>query len=256
MKTERYAMQFRKSIWSLAIVSGLALTVFSCKKDEEETKTITVQEMAEVVSQAIASDGGGMVVQGYQGLALVVAAQGERKAGKTTDNCGIPHTTSVVGKNSDTATVYTYSYSYAWSYATSCVESTVTGYTLTAGGKSVYEGPRVSSSDSVTTSMNVSGLPEDSAFYQLSETYIREGNQVSKFNSKKSFKSKITIVSSNMKVKKGTTIIASGTATIKITGEVVNGDTFSKSGTFTFSGNEAGSLILDGDKYTVSWIKE
>ena len=79
MKTHRQSWHVRKIALSLALISGLALIVFSCKKDEDDG-VITSDEMAEAVVQSFSSQGGGLVVQTNAALSVVSAAN--------TDNTG------------------------------------------------------------------------------------------------------------------------------------------------------------------------
>lgn len=251
MKTRRV----RKTVLSLLMLSGLAIMVFSCKKDEDDG-VITSDEMAEAVSQSFSSSGGGLVVQTNTALSVVSAANGERKAGKLSDQCDIPYSKTLTSANSDTATYYTWSYGITWSWALACTEGVPTQYEFKAAGRALYDFPRMSSDDSVSNKIVVTGLSDDSTFYKASQTYIRTGTQQSKIGKMHKFTSTVTVTSTNMYINKSTLRIVSGTATVNIKGESSSGKSFALSGTLTFSGNDAASLVLNDTKYTVSWIKE
>lgn len=251
MKTRRV----RKTVLSLLMLSGLAMMVFSCKKDEDDG-VITSDEMAEAISQSFSSAGGGLVVQTNAALSVVSAANGERKAGKLSDECGISRSKTLTSANSDTATYYTWSYGITWSWELACAEETPVQYEFKASGRALYDFPRMSSDDSVNNKIVVTGLTDDSTFYKASQTYIRTGTQQSKFGAMHKFTSTVTVTSTDMYINKTTLRIVSGTATVNIKGESSSGKSFSLSGKLTFSGNDAASLTLNDTKYTVSWIKE
>lgn len=249
------SMKITKTLLSLA----LAATVFSCSKDDKEATpaALTSAEMAEAVSQAFTIQGGGLVSQTAVALNIVNAANTTAPAGRLADMCGSAFDTTFSGKNADTASVYTFNYGFKWNWSVSCEDATPSQVTFSYKGSNTYAGPRMSAEDSTSAKVQLIGLPADSAFYVMSQTYTRTGAQQSLTGSKKAFKSTITIITSNMKLNKTTGNIVSGTATVKIAGTFNNGgDVFSKSGTFTFSGNGSGSLVLDGEKYTVAWVNE
>ena len=131
-----------------------------------------------------------------------------------------------------------------------CTEQVPTQYEFKATGRALYDFPRMSSDDSVNNKIVVTGLSNDSTFYKVSQTYIRTGTQQSKIGKMHKFTSTVTVSSTNMYVNK-----TSGTATVNIKGESSSGKSFTLSGTLTFSGNDAASLVLNDTKYTVSWIR-
>lgn len=254
MKTRRQSWHVRKMALSLALISGLALVVFSCKKDEDDG-VITADEMAEAVSQTFSSQGGGLVVQTNAAVSVVSTLRAADSKGKLVDYCGYTDQKTLTSANSDTASYYIWSYGITWSYGLTCTEKVPTEFGFKSAGRALYDFPRMSSDDSVTNILTVTGLSEDSTFYKVNQTYTRTGTQQSKFGKMHKFTSTVKITSSNMKINKTTLKIVSGTATVNIKGESSGGKSFSLSGQLTFSGNDAASLVLNDTKYTVSWIR-
>ncbi|RFM30711.1 hypothetical protein [Chitinophaga silvisoli] len=253
MKTRRLSWHVRKMALSLAFISGLALIVFSCKKDEDDG-VITADEMAEAVVQSFSSEGGGLVIQTNAALSVVAAANTDN-TGKLADQCGVPYEKTRTSANADTASYYVWSYGITWTGMLTCTEQVPTQYEFKATGRALYDFPRMSSDDSVNNKIVVTGLSNDSTFYKVSQTYIRTGTQQSKIGKMHKFTSTVTVSSTNMYVNKTTLRITSGTATVNIKGESSSGKSFTLSGTLTFSGNDAASLVLNDTKYTVSWIR-
>ncbi|WP_343673862.1 hypothetical protein [Chitinophaga sp.] len=255
MKTGRKSWLVRKTALSLVVISGLALAVFSCKKDEDDG-VITSDEMAEAVSQSFSSEGGGLVVQTNAALSVVSLANSQRMAGgRLSDQCGLPYEKTRTSANADTATYYTWSYGITWNWTLTCTDTIPIQYDFKAAGRALYDFPRMTSDDSVNNKIVVTGLSADSTFYTASQTYIRTGTQQAKFGKMHKFTSTVTVTSTNMKVNKTTLKIVSGTAKVNIKGESSGGKTFTLSGTLTFSGNDAASLVMNDTKYTVSWIR-
>ena len=255
MKRERTALSLRKTAIALFVTAGMVLTVASCKKDNDSDNTISSDEMAVAVDQSVSSSSGGLVQQTISAATVVNIANSARMGAKFADQCGVQHDTTVTGSSSDTATIVTWSYAFNWGWLLTCTEQVPSVFTFNYKGHAIYDGPRMSSDDSAKATITVSALSGDSSYYRINQTYTRHGSQKSKIGEKHSFTSLITITATNLLVNKSTLKILSGTATVNISGEGSGGKSFSRSGTITFSGNESASLVLNGDKYTVSWIK-
>lgn len=255
MKTQRLSRQFRKMVYSLAFISGLALVVTSCKKDEDDG-TITSDEMAEAVAQTFSSQGGGLVVQTNTALSVVATVNSADSKAKFADYCGYTDSKKLTSASSDSAKYYIWSYGMSWTYGLTCIEKVPSQFDFQAAGKALYDFPRMSSEDSVVNKITVTGLSADSAFYKVTQTYNRVGTQQSKIGKMHKFTSTVFISSSNMKINKTTLRIVSGTATVNIKGESSGGKSFSLSGTLTFAGNDAATLVMNDTKYTVSWARE
>jgi hypothetical protein len=255
MKTRRLSWQVRKMVYSLALISGLALLVSSCKKDSDDG-TITSDEMAEAVVQTFSSQGGGLVIQTNTALSVVSTINAADSKAKFADYCGYTDSKTLTSANTDTAKYYIWSYGMTWNYGLTCIEKVPSQFDFQAVGRALYDFPRMSSDDSVSNKITVTGLSADTTFYTATQTYIRTGTQQSKFGKMHKFTSTVTITSTNMKINKTTLRIVSGTAKVNIKGESSSGKSFSLSGTLTFSGNDAASLVMNDTKYTVSWVKE
>lgn len=243
---------------SKAVLSvALALSVFSCKKDDKEgtPTTITPAEMADAVSQAFTTESAGFVAQTKVAFSIMTAAN--KAEGRLADLCKQSFDTTLTGKNADTAKVFAYGYNMKWNWAVSCSDAGPDQILFKYRGGTTYQGPRMTAEDTASATITLSGLQDTVQFYTMNQTYERSGYQQLLTGSKKAIKSTIKIISSNMKINKTTGLIVSGTATIKIEGSTnSSADLFSRSGSFTFSGNESGSLVMDDVKYTVAWVNE
>jgi hypothetical protein len=168
-------------------------------------------------------------------------------------SCGTESDTSISGHNAEGAAV-TYNYALSWGSLLTCSNMVPTQYQFNFSGKYSYDAPRISSDDSSMAQFTITGLEPASSQYIFNQTYTRDGSQVSKVRNKRSFSSKISIVSSNIVVDKSTQQIVSGTASVSISGAGSDGRSFSYSGTITFLGNKQATLVLgNGNTYTIQW---
>ncbi|SHN11580.1 hypothetical protein [Chitinophaga sp. CF418] len=250
MKRERNPfIRFTSTVFLLT-ATGIMLGMSSCKKDNDTSASVSEEEIAESISQSVATDGGGLVVQATA-TATAVNNAAARIGGKLSDQCGVPHTDVFSGSSAAGALV-TFSYSFSRNWLLTCNGTTPQQFEFNYKGKATYDAPRMSSDDSATAKIVVTNL--DSSYYLYNHQYTREGSQVSKIRNKRSFKSLIFISATDIKIDKSTLKIVSGTATATVSGEGADGHSFNYTGTVTFLGNQTATLVLgNGGTYTITW---
>ena len=223
-----------------------AVSFSACKKDSTTAATTTVTEAdaADAVTEAVTPASAGMVTQ--SATAVVIVNDNSLACGTATDS-------TISGQNISGAAV-TYNYLLAWNSLMTCTDNIPSSYTFNFTGKSNYDAPRISSADSTQASFSITGIEPGTTQYVFNASYIRNGSEVSKVREQRSFSSKITITSSNLTLDKTTGAILSGTATATISGAASGGANFSFSGTITFLGNQAATLVFaSGTPYDISW---
>jgi hypothetical protein len=229
---------FSKRILSLLIAS---LMLFSCNDDENVNASISEEEAAEVVAQAVIGTSGGETGQ----------IESAAKIAEDVVSCGVQKDSSISKSNLPGAAV-TYLLNLNWDYSLTCGENAV--FQSSFSGNTVYDAPRMSSNDQSTGSFTITDFGPTSATYTFNSSYVREGTQVSKVGSKRSFSSKTEITSANIKVDKGTRKILSGEAAVAISGSASTGERCSYSGTITFNGSQKATLkFQNGSTYSISW---
>lgn len=250
MKRERNPfIRFTSSAFLLT-ATGIILGMSSCSKDNDTSASVSEEEIAESISQSVATDGGGLVIQATA-TASAVNNAAARMGGKFSDECGVQHS-DVFSGSSAGGTAVTFSYSFSRNWLLTCNGTIPQQFEFNYKGKATYDAPRMSSDDSATAKILVTNL--DSNYYVYNHQYAREGSQVSKIRNKRSFKSLIAISSTDIRIDKSTLRIVSGTATATVSGEGSDGHSFSYSGTITFLGNQTATLVLgNGGTYTIAW---
>lgn len=224
------------------IVFVCMASITSCKKDAGSSSSTTVSEdeAAEAITEAVTPASGGMVDQVDNSIGITML--NAYPCGESFD--------SSINVTSPTGSAITYSFNLSWNWMLSCSKGT---FQFNFNGSSMYDAPRMSSNDSSEGSLTISGLDKGAA-YIVNTSYIRNGSQQSKILNRNSFTSNITITSENINVDKTTQEITSGTATVSISGASTSGRSFSYSGTITFNGNKNATLDLgNGNTYTISW---
>lgn len=231
----------------------LGLTVVAmlpaCKKSNSTgtgstADTVTTDDAANAVTQAVSPESAGMVAQTQTTVVII----------NTNDlDCGVEKDTAFSGQNATGAAV-TYSYSYSSSRLLTCSMSIPSTFQFNFSGKTNYSAAYIASSDSAAGQFSVTGLNAGAADYVFNTAYIRVGSQTSKVRNELTFTSTINIQSSNLTIDKSTQQIVSGTATVSIVGAASNGRSFNYSGNITFLGNKQATLVLgNGNSYSIIW---
>src|SRR5882724_7101911 len=95
----------RKFLMLLLITASLALTISSCKKDNTgSSDTVTVDDAADAVTEAVTPESAGMVAQTETSVTIMTSES---------LSCGAESDTSISGHNAEGAAV-TYNYALSW----------------------------------------------------------------------------------------------------------------------------------------------
>jgi hypothetical protein len=242
--TFQHSFNSKTLFTALSISALLAISSLSCKKSTATGDTVSIDDAANAITEAVSPESSGMVAQTETAVVIV---------NTSTLPCGTESDTAFSGQNPSGTTV-TYSYAYNSSRMLTCDNGVPQKFEFDFSGKTSYDAPRISSSDSARGQFSITGLQPSASQYVFDETYTRNGSESSKIGNKNSFTSTIAFQSSNITVDKTTQQILSGTATVTIIGATTNGKSFSYSGTITFLGNKQATLVLgSGNTYSISW---
>ncbi len=243
MKTKNVVNQIKKISTFTTVAIVCVLMASSCNKNSDSTSpastTVSTDDAAEAITDAVTPASGGMVSQVDNSVAITANYQLP---------CGQNFDSSITATN-PSSSVITYSFNLAWGWLLKCSPAE---FDFSFKGSSKYDAPKMSSNDSSIGSMTITGL--ESSSYIINTSYLRNGSQQSKVLNKNSFTSNITITSEDITVDKVSKEITSGTASVSISGASTSGKSFNYSGTITFTGSRAATLILgNGNTYSISW---
>ncbi len=227
----------------LLFFSAAILLFSSCKKENDTVaNTMTDEEAAKVISLSISDNSQGLATQ---------TTEITSRANMYSSICGYSKDSTISKVN--TAGIYTWNYIFNWQWTVVCNGVVPTVMNANYKMKGMYDAPRMSSNDSAVANLAVTNLVTGSQ-YILNGSYTRDGSQISKVRNKNSFTSKVTMNLSNLQLIKSTGQIASGSASVTITGNTSTGNSFSYSGTIAFNGAKTATITLNnGSVYNVSW---
>jgi hypothetical protein len=237
-----------KVFCAVGIVSLIGIS--SCNKDNNKngggsSTTVTEADAVELTTDAVSPSTGGFDAQIQASVTIYTTVYIHMSCGDKRD--------TTLSYSTPTNFIPNYSYNLSWNYQLNCTNNIPSTFAFGFSGSTTYNGVLMQSSDQSTGSLNVTGLSDPSNF-TYNSSYERSGKQTSKVGFQKSFSSDLKITSSGILVSKATHEIVSGTATVSITGQSSNGNSFSFSGTLTFLGNKKATLVMaSGASYNISW---
>lgn len=242
-----------KSNTLLTLAFAVGFLFAGCNKERTSSNSsinnssinaISNADMTQAVTNAVSGSANGIVTQSENTAMLVATA---------ILGCGQSSDTTISG-TSQAGALITYSYNLVYNRTSVCTGGVVSCYNTTITGGSSYSFMLMSSADSTSAQISVSGVQSSSSSYLLNETYVRKGTQQSFITNQHAFASTLTFTSNNIIIDKTTKKITSGTATVKFNGTDLTGKAVSSTATVTFLGNNQATLVLNnGNPTTINW---
>lgn len=227
-----------------AFIFVLSLSASACKKNDTQTASVTEEEAVEVITQAVSSESGGMTE---------LAEVSSRTASESTLDCNSSKDTAFSG-SSEAGAAITYSYSQQATTKMICSNGLPAQFEFEYTGENIYSAARMSSDDTNSASVIVSGLQPNQDNLVLNQSYTRNGTQQSKVRLQRSFSSTLTIASENIAVSKETYKILSGTGSIAFNAQTSDGASVTYSASIEFSGNNQATVTFqNGSNFAISW---
>lgn len=239
-------------MYSLRTLSaGMVLALFtlaSCdNKDDGTQVTVQQQDTADAISNSVTSETGGLARTMSQ--AVTYAADEDVFTDSPALACGSTYTASY--NDSYNGALYSFDYSVDRTTSLVCTDGMPAHLAFSGQFHGTYDTPRMSSDDSSTTSLIITGIGPQPNVATFNGTYVRNGSQHSKIRQMNSFTSIIELTLHDVKVNKTTRNIASGSADFTFQGQGTGGASFSYTGTITFNGNGTATLVFNGNSFTI-----
>lgn len=239
----------------LAIFSCLAFALTSCNQENENPDlSISEEEAAEVIFNAVDGDSGGILDQSESlgSFSSQIPSQGEeaRYASNSFNfTCGTPQTYEWSQEITKTNAQIAWDYLVTWTV--NCSMNRIPSQIVFAlAGNSSYESPRISSADSNTIQWTFSGIEPTAEQYQLGLTMERIGNQVSYINETKQFSSKLNLSADNLTLEKSETGVILGKVQVSLSGTGSGGETFAYGGTLELKSTQVILTLNSGQVFT------
>ncbi len=234
------------------ILLAAATLVVSCKKDSTPVpeETVSTEEAADIIAQSVGTDSGGA------GFVMADASQLGKDNPASEKSVMTDSTFTAEGTVGNSS--YNFSLTYGWEVA---LNSTArrTELKLNFETSGTTNSVRVKSEGSSKGDYVLYGLAEADTEYVLNGDYKRTGTtKISAVSAakEKTLTSVVDIVFSDVKIDKSTLKIKSGEATVKFTGTNEDGDSFSITGSITYSDNGTAVLTIGEKTFTIDIQEE
>lgn len=241
----------------LTLAALVIIGAFSCKKTNSNvaaTGTVTTDQAADIAAGSLAlnSEGLATVSDDVSANALTLnSVNGGLKVNtiEKHQECGTTVSDSVSRvSTSDSVSI---NYFFKYNHTLNCNSNNQPDNmvnVLTYHGS--FDGPNVTSTNTGSSTFTIAGLTTTATNFVINGEYKRAGTFQSKVGNKVSGNSTIDIVVTNLTLTKPARKIASGNATISITGTSPKG-TFSYTGNIVFNGDNSATLTINNNAYTI-----
>jgi hypothetical protein len=241
-------------------MSVVLLFAISCKKDHsaKNNANVSTDVAADMAASAVAANSFGFVsmADNISANAQANSLANGQSVNSTSPNavhqaCGTTITDS--SSFSGNTNSVTFDAFYKFSRTLNCSNNNPDNIIITLTYHGSFDGPRLSSSASGTSSVTIGGLNSSATNFIINGSYNRKGSFNSKVGNKTSGNSVIDINASNVTLSKSSRVITGGTANIVISGTVPAG-TFSFSGTLVFNGDNQATLTVGTSVYIINLL--
>lgn len=246
-----------------SIVILLLLGAISCKKTDSNTgAAITTDQAADLAAGSLASDSFGLaavsdnIALGAQTVASVnTGSKSVNSAGTASlhQECGSTQTDSATysGSNGSQSFNYLLKVSRTLNCNTSSQPDNLANNVAYHG---TFDGPNLSTTATGSAIFTIAGLTQQATNFVINGEYKRSGSFQSKVGNKTTGQSDVDIVVTDLKLTKPGRKIASGSATIAITGSTSKNGSFSYTGTLVFNGDGTATLTVNSSTYIVDLV--
>jgi hypothetical protein len=235
--------------FKLSLVAMLLLAAVACKKTDNSasvTGNVSSADAADLVAGSLSLNSNG-VANVSDDATLTASSMTAMHL-----SCGTTKSDSVSRHSTSTVSPYTYSYNLKYSYTLNCNNNVPDNLSSSLVYSGSFSGPHISSTNSGSAIFTVAGLSPTANNFVINGEYKRSGSFKSKIDTAKAGNSNIDIVVTALTLRKPARTIASGTATISITGNVPKKGNFSYTGTLVFNGDGTATLTINGTVYTIN----
>ncbi|MGB5819929.1 MAG: hypothetical protein WBG90_10640 [Saonia sp.] len=239
-----------KTLKAAPIFLGLLLTVFiSCDREDNnfgDAAQVTEEEALEMVQTSLISDAYGMDIQAEDATSL-----DDDTTSKSAYECGVLNSKSMVRNSLPNATI-TFTHSIDYLFSLVCDNGEPKAFAIEFEGNGTYNSPRLESDDTINYEAVLGNIAEPGTPYVYNGSFTREGTQTTRIAGRtKNFDSTLSIESNTVTIDKVSRKILGGSATFSLTGTLSTGEPFSYTGSVTFKGNGAATVVINGNTYEV-----
>ncbi len=232
----------KTTIYTFLMCVCVAILLTGCKKDDDDTITISNEDVSDLVANCLESGVWGVSSQFKESAQLAEPYM-------TTPYCGYTGDTSLI-KNYGGSSIQ-YSYNFTWNWTMNCTGPVPSSVAITYNSTGNNASSVMKSTFNTTGNFTMTGMEVSSTEYLFDGVYTRNGDYTSKIRESHSCNTVITLTFTDVAMSKTDYIFNSGSAVLDITCTTTDSQTFTFTGTIVFLGNQNCSITINGTTYTV-----
>ncbi len=237
---------------SFSIVAGFALIALACSKSDS-APAVSTDDAANTVGSYVSTDftstaSDATTVYTTTGSKAGREASGGRAA---SSSCSVTFD-STFTRSGSLGSLITYSFQLDYMYKLSCngIVPSSLDFQFTSAG--TYTGSKVSSQGNSTGDWTMAGFNVAASSYTVNGTVNRTETITEIGGAAKTFSSTLALTANGVSIDKTTKKILGGTMTLTMAGAVTGGKSYNYTGTVTFEGNGAATILIGTTTYTVN----
>jgi len=251
--------------FKLSIALFLLLGIFSCKKDNSASVSLTSDQAADMAASGLSSNSGGVasMTDDISANAATFSSTGQsvNSIGMATVHQACGTTVTDSSTRSGTNSSVTFNYFIKYSHTLNCNSNEQPDNLVNVlNYDGSFSNPRISTTATGSANATIAGLTQTASNFVINGEYKRAGTFESKVGNKATGNSNLDITLTNVTLSKPGRAIVSGSGTFTLSG-VAGKVTYNYTGTITFNGDGTATLnVTGGSSYTVNlgsggWIK-
>jgi hypothetical protein len=234
-------------LFKLFVVTLIFSNAVSCKKPTlTSSSNVSMDDAASMLSGSLSSNS-----YGVNNISTDASFSAQTSIA-TNQLCGSTKMDTLI-RQSQPASAATYYYKLMYSHKLTCnISNSPDNITTNLSYAGNFSNSKLSLSNSGTTGFLIAGLTPTATVYAINGEYKSMGTFKLKPDTTNTGSANVDIVIKNLIVTKATQVIASGTATVIVTGTTAKKGDFTYNGTLTFNGNAMATMVINGTTYTVN----
>jgi hypothetical protein len=241
----------KKSAW---LFIGVMAAAVACKDDEPEApQAISSEEAAVMVASSFSSNSSGVTAVSKEASEESGDIVEDNSSGRA-QSCGVSQNIDLSG-SSPLGGLIIWSYDFSYKFKLNCnTENQPENITVNLSYSGDYSDSKLAIEHAGTSELDVRGLAEAEADFDMNGFYKRNGSFEIKTGDKKSGSNNIEITLNNINVDKQTHKIIGGSATFLLSGSASEKGTFKYEGTVEFKGSDSAELKIKGDVFVMNLV--
>lgn len=240
----------KTTLFNYQLLLAFLLILASCDRNNDRYEgidSVTEEEAIEIIQETLVSEVYGVQIQIDDAVSIE-----NTPSSKSQLECGILNERDLVRSSTVGASI-SFDHSIDYTFTLVCENEVPMAYAIDFVSNGTYSSVRMDSNDTITYKANLTNIGATEEPFNYNGSFLREGTQTTRIaGNDKDFDSRLSLQTTALLIDKQSRLVLSGSTEFSLTGNLDNGNTFSYTGTITYLGNGAATVVVNGNSYNVS----